>query len=81
MRLLGRYPEIASANFYTAVVCGDLDAVNRALAAHPTLATRPNGEPGAGRTEAGGEGDLVKKDWGSKGWEPDRKSTRLNSSH
>ena len=37
MRLLARYPDIAAANFYTAVVCGDLDAVNRALAADPGL--------------------------------------------
>ncbi len=46
MRLLARHPDIATANFYTAVVCGDLDAVNRALAADPGWATRPNGEPG-----------------------------------
>ncbi len=70
MRLLARHPEIATANFYTAVVCGDLDAVNRALAADPGWATRPNGEPGPERTGVGGEGDLTKRDWGSKGWEP-----------
>src|SRR5688500_18870284 len=60
MRLLARHPEIATANFYTAVVCGDLDAVNRALATDPGWATRRNGEPGPGRTGAGGEGDLVR---------------------
>jgi len=70
LRLLARYPEIATANFYTAVVCGDLDAVNRALAVDPGWATRRNGDPGPGRTGAGGEGDLTKRDWGSKGWEP-----------
>ncbi|MBA2306257.1 MAG: ankyrin repeat domain-containing protein [Acidobacteria bacterium] len=70
MRLLVRHPEIAMANFYTAVVCGDLDAVHRALAADPGWATRRNGEPGLGRTGAGGEGDLTTRDWGSKGWEP-----------
>jgi ankyrin repeat protein len=69
MRLLERYPEIARANFYTAVVCGDLDAVTRWLAADPRWATRQNGEAGA-RAEGGGEGDLVKRDWGAKGWEP-----------
>jgi len=69
MRLLARYPEIASADFYTEVVCGDLEAVTRRLAADPQCATRPNGVPGA-RAEAGGEGDLVKQDWGTKGWEP-----------
>src|SRR5689334_18368349 len=31
LRLLQRYPEIAAADFYTAVVCGDIDAVTRAL--------------------------------------------------
>jgi uncharacterized protein len=70
LRLLSQYPEIATANFYTAVVCGDLDNVNRALAADPGWATRPNGEAGFGRTESGGENDLVKQEWGSKGWEP-----------
>ena len=70
MRLLERHPEIATANFYTAVVCGDVDAVTHTLAIEPDWATRPNGEAGPGRTGAGGEGDLVKRDWGSKGWEP-----------
>ena len=70
MRLLERYPRIASASFYTSVVCGDLDAVNRALSADPNLATRPSDDAGTGRTEAGGELDLIKRDWGSKGWEP-----------
>ena len=70
MRLLARHPEIAAANFYTAVVCGDLDAVNRALAADPGWATRRDGEPGPERTGSGGELDLARKDWGLKGWEP-----------
>ena len=42
---LERYPEIVRANFYTAVVCGDIDAVNRALADDPGWATRANGKP------------------------------------
>ena len=70
LRLLERYPDIAGANFYTAVVCGDIDAVNRALEADSGWATRANGEPGPRRTDVGGEGDLLKRDWGSKGWEP-----------
>jgi hypothetical protein len=70
MRLLAEHPEIATANFDTSVVCGDLDAVNRALAADPSWATRRNGEPLPERTGAGGEGDLARRDWGSKGWEP-----------
>jgi uncharacterized protein len=70
VRLLARHPEIATANFYTAVVCGDFDAVHHALAADPGWATRRNGEPGQDRTGVGGEGDLTGRDWGSKGWEP-----------
>ena len=70
LRLLERYPDISRANFYTAVVCGDLDAVNRAIAADPGWATRANGEPSADRSDVGGEGDLLKRDWGPKGWEP-----------
>jgi ankyrin repeat protein len=70
MRLLARYPEMATANFYTAVVCGNLDAVHHALAVDPGWATRRNGEPGPERPGVGGEGDLIRRDWGSKGWEP-----------
>jgi ankyrin repeat protein len=70
LRLLDRYPEIATASFYTEVVCGDLDAVTNALETDPDWARRKSPESGTGRTEAGGEGDLVKRKWGSKGWEP-----------
>jgi ankyrin repeat protein len=70
MRLLDRFPEIARASFYTSIVCGDLPAVARALESDPGLATRPSGAAGPGRTEAGGEGDLVRRDCGAKGWEP-----------
>jgi hypothetical protein len=35
MRLLARHPDIARANFYTAVVCGDIDAVDGMLTADP----------------------------------------------
>lgn len=70
LRLLERYPAIAHANFYTAVVCGNIEAVKRALAADPGRATRADGEPGSKRTDVGGEGDLWKRDWGPKGWEP-----------
>jgi uncharacterized protein len=70
MRLLERYPDIARANFYTAVVCGDVEWVRRLLAADAGWAMRPNGEPGPQRTGVGGENDLVKFDWGGKGWQP-----------
>jgi uncharacterized protein len=70
MRLLERYPDIARANFYTSVVCGNLDAVKQTLAADPAAATRPNGLASAERVDVGGEGDLYKRDFGHKGWEP-----------
>lgn len=70
LRLLARYPTIATANFYTAVVCGDLEAVRRTLEDDPGAATRPNGVASAERSGAGGEMDLAKKDFGDKGWEP-----------
>ena len=70
MRLLERHPEIAQASFQTAVVCGDLGAVTRALAADPGLAVRPGEGANPERAGGGGEGDLVKRDWGPKGWEP-----------
>jgi ankyrin repeat protein len=70
MRLVARYPDIPRADFYSAVVCGDIDAVNRALAADPGWATRANGEPDPLRTDCGGENDLIRRDWGTKGWQP-----------
>ena len=43
LRMLERYPEIARANIHTAVVCGDLQAVERILAVRPEAATEPGG--------------------------------------
>ena len=70
MRLLANHPEIATANFYTAMVCGDLQTVTRMLADDPAWVARRNGEASDERARGGGEGDLVRKDWGAKGWEP-----------
>jgi ankyrin repeat protein len=70
MRLLARYPDIPQADFYSAVVCGDIDAVNRTLAADPGWATRSNGDADLLRIDVGGENDLVRRDWGTKGWQP-----------
>jgi hypothetical protein len=42
-RLLALQPGIASASLYTALVLGDLDAVERRLRANPELAARPGG--------------------------------------
>jgi ankyrin repeat protein len=70
MRLLMRYPEIAHANFSTAVVCGDLARVDRMIAEHPELANAKDSVPGAERSDVGGSGDLYHRDLGPKGWEP-----------
>jgi ankyrin repeat protein len=42
-RVLGRWPEIANADLYAAVVTGDLTAVERRLAADPRAAVRAGG--------------------------------------
>ena len=70
MRLLGTYADIATANFYTTVVCGDLDRVRLELTRDPGLAARGDGEASAMRSGGGGEGDLMVRDWGPKGWQP-----------
>ena len=69
LRLLDRYPEIAQANFYTAIVTGDLDRVRRTLDEQPDLVNRKSAEPSAERSEGGGSHDLY-RDWGAKGWQP-----------
>jgi ankyrin repeat protein len=45
-RILARYPEVARANFCTAIVCGDLATVNRMLAERPQLANEKSGPKG-----------------------------------
>jgi uncharacterized protein len=46
MRLVTLHPYIARANFFTAVVCGDLEEVNRVLAVRPSAASEPGGPHG-----------------------------------
>jgi ankyrin repeat protein len=70
MRLLERYPEIAHANFQTAIVCGDLPAVSLALADEPERARRRDAEPDPQRSGGGRTGDLYRLELGAKGWEP-----------
>jgi len=43
LRILRRYPEIARDSIHTAVVCGDLEEVERALAERPEAASEPGG--------------------------------------
>jgi ankyrin repeat protein len=46
MRLLARHPDIAHANFFTAIVCGDLSEVARVLAERPAAASESGGPHG-----------------------------------
>lgn len=46
MRLLAHHPDIAGADFFTRVVCGDLAAVQRTLDAQPHVASEPGGPRG-----------------------------------
>lgn len=43
MRMLTRHPDIAHANVFTSVVCGDLERVQRILDAQPGVASEPGG--------------------------------------
>ncbi|MES2525349.1 MAG: ankyrin repeat domain-containing protein, partial [Gemmatimonadota bacterium] len=70
MRLLARYPALATVSFSTAVVCGEIAVVERMLRDDPSLATRSDGTPSEQRAGAGGSGDLVRTDLDAKGWEP-----------
>lgn len=45
-RLLDEHPEIARANIYTAVACGDVDEVRRLLTVRPESAVLPGGPRG-----------------------------------
>jgi ankyrin repeat protein len=45
--LLRHHPEIARESIYTAIVCGDLDEVDRLLAIDPDAASRPGGPKGS----------------------------------
>lgn len=70
LRLLARFPDIAHATLATAVVCGDLGAVERALAARPELARLRDGVASAARSGPGSSGEVVRLDLGPKGWDP-----------
>jgi ankyrin repeat protein len=69
MRILERFPHVATDSFYTAIVTGNLGEVERVLAQHPAAARQKSGIASATRTGVGGEGDWF-HDIGPKGWEP-----------
>lgn len=69
MRILKHHPEIRRAGLHTAIICGDLDEVERRLAERPEAAMEKDSSPGPGRSGAGESGDLF-RDIGAKGWDP-----------
>jgi ankyrin repeat protein len=68
-RILKRYPEVARDSLFTAVVCGDLEEVERILAHRPQAASEKSPATGPDRSGPGGSEDLF-RDLGPKGWEP-----------
>jgi hypothetical protein len=70
MHILSRHPEIARDSIHTAVVCGELDAVEGILAERPAAASEKSSATGVDRAGAGDSGDRFRKTIGPKGWEP-----------
>jgi uncharacterized protein len=69
VRLLNRHPELARANFYTAIVCGETELVERMLREEPDLARRKSAVEADDRSGPGSRGDLF-RDISAKSWEP-----------
>src|SRR6266403_2695471 len=68
-RLLKRHPEIARDSLYTAIVCGDIAEVERALRERPEAAREKSPGAGPDRSRVGGVEDIFKVA-GPKHWEP-----------
>src|SRR5437879_4860140 len=69
VRILEQHPEIAHDSIYTAVVCGEIEEVERLLRDRPQLANAKRPADGPDRSGAGGSYDFL-GDFGGKGWEP-----------
>jgi len=69
VRMLKQHPQIARDSFYTAVVCGELEEVERILSRKPELPSEKYSATGPERAGVGGSEDLF-KDLGPKRWEP-----------
>ncbi|HLK66559.1 MAG TPA: ankyrin repeat domain-containing protein [Bryobacteraceae bacterium] len=69
MRILEQNPQIARDNIYTAVVCGEIDEVERLLRERPELANARHAATGPDRSGSGSSYDFL-GDFGSKPWEP-----------
>src|SRR5206468_604269 len=63
------HPEIAGDSIYTAVVCGDVEEVERILSERPQAASERSSAAGPDRAGPGGAGDLF-REISAKGWEP-----------
>jgi ankyrin repeat protein len=68
-RILEKHPEIARANFYTAIVCGEIEYVEHLLRESPELAGTRSSEVAEDRSGVGNISDLF-KEITPKGWEP-----------
>ena len=69
MRLLDAHPEIAQANIYTAVVCGEVEEASRLLREQPEWARTKSFHPTPDR-DGPGEQEDVFRDLSPKAWEP-----------
>src|SRR5262245_29483020 len=69
MRILRQDPEIARDSIHAAVVCGEVEEVERILKERPELANAKRSATGPGRSGPGGELDFL-GDLGGKAWEP-----------
>jgi ankyrin repeat protein len=69
MRILEQNTEIARDSIYTAVVCGEIEEVERILRHQPQLANTRRPAAGPARSGGGGSYDFL-GDLGGKSWEP-----------
>src|SRR5688572_17737698 len=68
MRILQQHTEIAHDSIHTAVVCGDVEEVQRILKERPQAAGEKSSATAEDRSAGGGVQDIF-KDIGPKGWE------------
>ena len=68
-RLIEQHPEIARDSIYTAVICGEIDEVDRILRDRPQAASEKSAIASKDRSDGGVTEDIF-KDIGPKGWEP-----------
>lgn len=69
MRFLEQNPDIARHDLYTALVCGEIEEVERILHDRPQITNAKRPAVGRDRSGTGGSYDFL-GDFGSKDWEP-----------